>query len=82
MCKDRTNLPVSSAKSVAGHGDAVGAFVSIIHAIAAMEIGMIPPVKNFVAPRPDARALIDGRLRVSAFSLSFGTVYSLKHLRN
>lgn len=46
----------------------MGTLISIIHAIAAMERGVIPPLKGFIEPHPDARSLIDGRLNVSLHS--------------
>ncbi|XP_034238382.1 fatty acid synthase-like [Thrips palmi] len=64
LCRTRSGLPVSAAKAVAGHGDAVGALISIIHSIAAMERGVIPPLKDFTTPHPDATALQDGRVQV------------------
>lgn len=67
LCRARAGLPplpVSAAKAVAGHGDAVCALISIIHAIAAMERGLIAPLKDFTTPHPGATALADGRMQV------------------
>ncbi|KAK3912560.1 Fatty acid synthase [Frankliniella fusca] len=64
LCRGRSGLPVSTPKAVAGHGDAVGAMISIIHAITAMEQGVIPPVKDAGQPPAGAESLRDGRLRV------------------
>ncbi|XP_052123110.1 fatty acid synthase [Frankliniella occidentalis] len=64
LCRDRVGLPVSTPKVVVGHGDAVGALVSIIHSIAAMEKGVVSPVTNYVQPADGAKSLRDGRLHV------------------
>ncbi|KAJ1528563.1 hypothetical protein ONE63_006967 [Megalurothrips usitatus] len=61
LCKNKSELPVSTAKAVAGHGDAVGALISIIHAITAMETGTIPPLKHF--EQSGAKSLADSKLK-------------------
>lgn len=64
LCQRRSSLPVSSAKGVAGHGDAVGALISVIHGITAMERGLIPPLTHYKQPHPENKALRDGRMQV------------------
>ncbi|XP_031639213.1 fatty acid synthase-like, partial [Contarinia nasturtii] len=65
FCKNRKEpLLIGSVKSNMGHSEATSGLCSISKVILALESGIVPPNLNFVNPKKNIPALVEGRLKV------------------
>ncbi|KAL1501269.1 hypothetical protein ABEB36_006624 [Hypothenemus hampei] len=60
----KTPLFVGSVKSNIGHSEPSSGLCSVTKAVLAAETGYIPPNLHYSEPRPESKALLDGRIKV------------------
>nr|CAI5861058.1 unnamed protein product [Callosobruchus analis] len=72
LTKDRkTPLLIGSVKSNIGHSEPGSGLCSITKCIIGMETGLIPPNLHYTTPRPEIKALCEGRMTVVTEKIPF-----------
>ncbi|VEN45265.1 unnamed protein product [Callosobruchus maculatus] len=83
LTKNRNKpLLIGSVKSNAGHAEPGSGVCSITKCIIGMETGLIPPNLHYFKPRPDIKALSEGRLTVVTSKTPFDEKFGLFGINN